>query len=235
MPVPVPVHEHSSAAAGGAGCPLLRGLRVRLLASLVLAVAVAVAAAVVAVDHVAGAELRGLERRQAVEEATLFYGALNFQLEALRRQIQPTANWDAVYYYLAAGDPDGFVFTLLSVYLDFLEVNDLEATLLFLPNGTMLNGFMWDATRTRKVRASETLARQVGAQLSATGTCSGLFWIPETGTAVAVSSQYSRRTDYSGADVGWLVWVRNVHSLLRPIAEMASLCLSFVDWPACEG
>eukprot|EP00727_Mastigamoeba_balamuthi_P004248 m51a1_g13820 putative adenylate guanylate cyclase (312) ;mRNA; r:424914-431003 len=93
-------------------------------------------------------ELRTLESRQALEEAALLYGVLNSQLSSLNGQVTDFSNWNYVYFYLAAKDPHGPFWALLTHGYSFLELMDLEGAMFIMPNGTMLNGFMWGANRT---------------------------------------------------------------------------------------
>eukprot|EP00727_Mastigamoeba_balamuthi_P012366 m51a1_g7752 putative family 3 adenylate cyclase (801) ;mRNA; f:51646-56486 len=208
--------------------------RVRVAGALAAVVAAAAVAMAVALWGVAGTQLRAMEGRQAAAEAALLHGALCSQLDALRTLLLPHAHWDAVYEYLEQRDPVGPVWVLFTQGYDFLEANDLEAALFVLPNGTMLNGFMWGPGRRDKVRASETLSRQVGALLLSTGSSNGLFWIPETDTPVVVQSEAGRPSFGTSDDVGWVVFARNTHSLLRPIVEVANLCLSFGAQLTCS-
>eukprot|EP00727_Mastigamoeba_balamuthi_P012369 m51a1_g7755 putative family 3 adenylate cyclase (1141) ;mRNA; f:84511-89277 len=203
-------------------------MRVRVVAALVCIVAVAAAAMAASFLRVSATQLRAIEGAQAATEAAMLRGILGSQQAALLSLLLPMAHWDAIYEYLEAQDPTGFMWSFFSQGWAFLETDDLEAVFFVLPNGTMLNGLMWGPNRTSKVRASETLVRQVADQLLRKGSASGLFWIPETSTAVIVSSEYGRRTFVAAADVGWLVYARNVRSLLHPIAETSSVCLAFL-------
>eukprot|EP00727_Mastigamoeba_balamuthi_P013688 m51a1_g8942 hypothetical protein (4167) ;mRNA; r:947139-967770 len=208
----------------------LRHMRAHVLAALLVLVGVAIGISVAVFRYTSEAQLRTLERGQALEEATLLHGVLDSQLATIKSDISGVANWDDAYDYLIKGDPTGGIWWLVSRGLDFLEVLDLEA---------MLNGFMWGANRTygaEKDTASSELARQVGAALVRDGEASGLFWIPESGTPVLVGSLFCRKSDTTGDNVGWIVYARKVQSPLRKIAEMTSLCIQFLtDTSNCPG
>eukprot|EP00727_Mastigamoeba_balamuthi_P013689 m51a1_g8943 putative adenylate guanylate cyclase catalytic domain protein (1575) ;mRNA; f:970815-982011 len=219
---------------GPSGSALLRPLRhmrAHVLAALLVLVGVAVGILVIAFRYTSAAELRRLEGRQALEEATLLYGVLNSQLAILKNEIISFSNWDDVYYYLIDANPTGGVWWLVSQGFNILADADLEAVLFMLANGTMLNGFMRTSNTTQgafRVPVSEELARQIEAELVRNGEASGLFWIPESGAAVLVESSYSRRSDNTGDDVGWVVYARNVQALLSRAAGMSSLCIQFL-------
>eukprot|EP00727_Mastigamoeba_balamuthi_P013700 m51a1_g8953 putative adenylate guanylate cyclase (1156) ;mRNA; r:1019908-1024726 len=212
-------------------------MRVHVLAALLVLVGVAIGVSVAVFRYTSEAQLHTLERRQALEEATLLYGVLNSQLATLKGEITGTSNWDDTYNYLVKGNATGGIWWLMSKGFNFLEVLDLEAILFMLPNGTMLNGLMWGTNKSygaAKDRASAELARQVGAALVKDGEASGLFWIPEYGIPVLVGSRYSRKSDTTGADVGWIVYARKVQSPLRKIAEMSSLCIQLYPFHNCD-
>eukprot|EP00727_Mastigamoeba_balamuthi_P013699 m51a1_g8952 putative adenylate guanylate cyclase (768) ;mRNA; r:1016302-1019390 len=216
---------------GGILLKPLRHMRVHVLAALLVLVGVAIGVSVAVFRYTSEAQLHTLERRQALEEATLLYGVLNSQLATLKGEITGTSNWDDTYNYLVKGNATGGVWDLMYKGFNFLEVLDLEAILFMLPNGTMLNGLMWGTNKSygaAKDRASAELARQAGAALKRDGEASGLFWIPEYGIPVLVGSRYSRKSDTTGANVGWIVYARKVQSPLRKIAEMSSLCIQFL-------
>eukprot|EP00727_Mastigamoeba_balamuthi_P002278 m51a1_g12047 putative adenylate guanylate cyclase (601) ;mRNA; f:3497-6378 len=203
-------------------------MRGRVVVALVCVVAVAAAAMAASFVRVSDTQLRAIESAQAAGEAAMLRGMLDSQQAALLSLVVPIAHWDALYEYLEAQDPEGFMWSLFSHGWAFLEANNLEAVLFILPNGTMLNGLMWGPDRTSKVRASETLRRQVADQLLHKGSASGILWIPETSIPVIVASEYARRIFLASSDVGWIVYVRNMRSLLRPVAEASNICLSFL-------
>eukprot|EP00727_Mastigamoeba_balamuthi_P001707 m51a1_g11533 hypothetical protein (176) ;mRNA; r:253-960 len=155
-------------------------MRGRVVVALVCVVAVAAAAMAASFVRVPDTQLRAIENAQAAGEAAMLRGMLGSQQSALLSLVVPIAHWDALYEYLEAQDPEGFMWSLFSHRWAFLEANSLEAVLLILPNGTMLNGLMWGPDRTSKIRASETLRRQVADQLLHKGSASGILWIPET-------------------------------------------------------
>eukprot|EP00727_Mastigamoeba_balamuthi_P000878 m51a1_g10788 hypothetical protein (711) ;mRNA; r:486-12155 len=203
-------------------------MRGRVVVALVCVVAVAAAAMAASFVRVSDKQLQAIESAQAAGEAAMLRGMLGSQQAALLSLLVPMAHWDAIYEYLEAKDPNGFMWSLFSHGWAFLETNNLEAVLFVLPNGTMLNGLMWGPDRTSKVRASETLRRQVVDQLLNKGSASGIFWIPETSIPVIVASEYARRIFLASSDVGWIVYGRNMQSLLRPVAETSNICLSFL-------
>eukprot|EP00727_Mastigamoeba_balamuthi_P012367 m51a1_g7753 putative adenylate guanylate cyclase (809) ;mRNA; f:57095-61312 len=173
--------EHGCAGAAG-------DMRSRVVAALVGVVAVAAAAMAASFVRVSATQLQAIEGAQASSEAAMLRGMLVSQQAALRSLLVPLAHIDDVYNYLAAQDPMGHFWIMVSQYWALLETNDLEAALFVLPNGTMLNGLMWGPDRASKIRASESLARQVGAQLVRTGSASGIFWVAETCVSQAVLS-----------------------------------------------
>eukprot|EP00727_Mastigamoeba_balamuthi_P008993 m51a1_g4716 putative adenylate cyclase (1918) ;mRNA; f:301922-310153 len=209
-------------------CTLLRHMRVHVTAALLALVGVAAGVGAAAFQYASAAELRALEGRQALEEATLLHGVLDSQLASLSGQVTDFSNWNAVYLYMEEQNPLGPFWALLTQGYAFLELMDLEGAIFVLPNGTMLNGMMWSSNRTYgapKAVASATLVQQVSSMLLSSGKASGLCLIPETGVLVLVESRSSLMMNGTGADVGWVVFARNVRSLLSRIADMSDLCL----------
>eukprot|EP00727_Mastigamoeba_balamuthi_P011047 m51a1_g6565 putative adenylate guanylate cyclase (465) ;mRNA; r:148071-150962 len=174
-------------------------------------------------DRAAASQLWVLERRQALGEATLFLGAFDSELSALQKQIINVAWWDDAYEYMEGMDPEGPAWALYFSGQGFLTSVGVQAVFAVLPNGTLLNGIMWDANESTEVAVSPSLSAQVGTRLVTEGKVTGLFWIPET------------RSDTYGDDVGWLVYARNAQDPLASIAEVADLCVAIVtDTEACS-
>eukprot|EP00727_Mastigamoeba_balamuthi_P011048 m51a1_g6566 hypothetical protein (1683) ;mRNA; r:151968-169804 len=212
-----------------APCSLARHIRLHAHAPLLVCAAAAVVAACAAFDSAAASQLRVLERRQALGEATLFLGAFASELSALQKLIINAAWWDDTYEYMQGMDPGGPVWALRFAGQGFLTDVGLQSVFVVLPNGTLLNGIMWDSNQSSEVAVSPSLSAQVGARLVGQGKASGLFWIPETAMPVIVTTERVKHSDMHGDDVGWIAYARNAHSPLASIAEVADLCVALVE------
>eukprot|EP00727_Mastigamoeba_balamuthi_P013246 m51a1_g8544 putative adenylate guanylate cyclase (2281) ;mRNA; f:55795-65869 len=198
-------------------------MRSHLLAALFAIVAVA--AAVLAVTFVVASRQKIiiLERAQAAQEARTFLGVLRNKQAGLKSLVNNYAWLDSLYGNMIHQNNHTW-----RGYTEDLRQRDMQAWFFFLNNGTMLNGIMWNADHTDLVAASPTLIGQVSARLVLGGVADGLYWIPETSSAVILVSDYIRMTDGSGKDVGWLVMSRNLFSVLPRVAQVADICAALL-------
>eukprot|EP00727_Mastigamoeba_balamuthi_P014012 m51a1_g9233 putative family 3 adenylate cyclase (1068) ;mRNA; r:82297-87128 len=212
----IKVYAAGAPAQRGTRCwPAVHHMRLHLLAALLVAAAAAAVVAAVTFEYTSAAELRTLERRQAVEEATLFYEILDNQFTMLELDIIISAWNDDIYMHIADGNPRGDVWML---YFDnrpgFLSFANLVALLFMLPNGTMLNGMMWNADKTGVERPSPVFTQQITSMLLARGKADGLLWIPETESLVIVQTEHVLHKNLSGPPMGWVVYARSPFSVL---------------------
>eukprot|EP00727_Mastigamoeba_balamuthi_P005620 m51a1_g1678 hypothetical protein (447) ;mRNA; r:422509-425477 len=203
-------------------------MRFHALLALFVVVACAAAVACATFSAASASQLRKLERRQAFDESALFHGNFDSVLANLQSQIVNVAWWNDLYDFMVQQDPNGGMWSLFYGGLELLTLYDLQALFLVLPNGTLLNGFMWDANGTSKAPASPSLCEQVGGQLVAKGKATGLYWIPETSTPVIIQTEYVKHADMYGDDVGWIAFARDARNPLSRIAETADLCASLL-------
>eukprot|EP00727_Mastigamoeba_balamuthi_P008971 m51a1_g4697 hypothetical protein (173) ;mRNA; r:218463-219112 len=160
---------------------MMRHVRFHVLAALLVVVAAAVGLSTGLIGRLAQNELHSLESSQADEEAALFFGAFSNQLSVIGTAASLIACWDLMYEYMAAQDPEGeFWKVSLGNGTDMLTGLGLQGYMLVLPNGTMMNGIMWNAEGNASTIPPAVLGQQVGAALVQKGEASGLYWIQET-------------------------------------------------------
>eukprot|EP00727_Mastigamoeba_balamuthi_P008972 m51a1_g4698 hypothetical protein (232) ;mRNA; f:220070-223176 len=202
-------------------------MRLHVLVALLAVVSAAAGLSAGLLLHVSANTLRGLERSQATEEATLFNGAFNNQIAVLADITSMLAWWDLMYEYMQQRNATG---PLWQFYYkdDTTLMTDLGlfGYLFFLPDGTMLNGNMWNVDMNGTAPPSVVLSEQVSAALLQAGESRGLYWIPERETAVIAVSQPVLYSNSTGSSAGWLVFTREVHYPLSDIAQTIDICVS---------
>eukprot|EP00727_Mastigamoeba_balamuthi_P014015 m51a1_g9236 hypothetical protein (424) ;mRNA; f:92585-94261 len=204
-------------------------MRFHLLAALLVAVAAAVVVAAVTFEYTSAAELRTLERRQAVEEATLFYEILDNELATLDLEIVNLAWQNDIYQYIVDGDPQGSYWT--SYYNgdpSFMNWANLVAMLFMFPNGTLINGMMWNANHTDAIRPSPVFTQQISSMLLSRGKSDGLFWIPEIEALVIAQSQHVLHINLTGPPMGWVVYARSPFAIISKMVDTTNVCAALL-------